>query len=135
MAEQQDDAENSILYQREEKLAESLQALHRLQKRRVVAIRSADLSRTHRERLLNGGFLKGVMKGWYISSHPDEAPGDSTAWYAAFWDFCASYLSSRFDEQGCLSPEQSSPFRIDITRKTLPATATPNGTDGSLARA
>ena len=91
----------------QEKLAESLQALHRLQERRVVAIRSADLTRTHRERLLKSGFLKEVMKGWYIASHPDEASGDSSAWYASFWDFCASYLSSRFDKQWCLSPEQS----------------------------
>ena len=47
------------------------------------------------------------MRGWYISSRPDETPGDSTAWYASFWDFCASYLRERFDSDWCLSPEQS----------------------------
>ncbi len=91
----------------QEKLAESLEALHQLQKWGRVAIRSGDLSRTHRERLMDSGFLKAVIKGWYISSRPDETPGDSTAWYASFWDFCASYLSSRFDKEWCLSPEQS----------------------------
>lgn len=91
----------------EEKLAESLEVLKELQGRGVVAIRSRDLSRTHRERLLKSGFLKEVIKGWYIASSPDEAPGDSTAWYASFWDFCAAYLAERFGKEWCLSPEQS----------------------------
>ncbi|MGH9240809.1 MAG: Fic family protein [Vicinamibacterales bacterium] len=91
----------------QEKLAESLEALHELQGRGIVAIRSGDLSRTHRERLLGSGFLKEVMKGWYIPSRPDEAAGDSTVWYASFWDFCAAYLSERFGVEWCLSPEQS----------------------------
>jgi len=47
------------------------------------------------------------MKGWYIPSRPDEIPGESTAWYASFWRFCAVYLTSRFDSNWCLSPEQS----------------------------
>ena len=91
----------------QKKLAQSLEALHELQHRGAVAIRSNDLSRTNRERLLENGFLKEVMKGWYIPSRPDEAPGDSTAWYASFWDFCAAYLSQRFGEKWCLSPEHS----------------------------
>jgi hypothetical protein len=91
----------------QEKLAESLEALHELQDRGVVAIRSGALSRTHRERLVSGGFLKEVMKGWYIPSRPDEAAGDSTAWYASFWNFCAAYLTERFGAEWCLSPEQS----------------------------
>jgi len=91
----------------QEKLAQSLEALHQLQGRGVVAIRSDDLSRTDRERLLESGFLKEVMKGWYIPSRPDEPAGDSTAWYASFWDFCAAYFADRFGEEWCLSPEQS----------------------------
>ena len=91
----------------QEKLAESLQTLHDLQSRGVVAIRSSALSRTDRERLMENGFLREVMKGWYISSRPDAAPGDSTAWYSSFWDFCADYLKERFGAEWCLSPEQS----------------------------
>jgi hypothetical protein len=91
----------------QERLAESLEALHELQGRGAVAIRSGDLSRTHRERLLGSGFLKEVMKGWYIPSRPDEAAADSTAWYASFWDFCAAYFTERFGTDWCLSPEQS----------------------------
>jgi hypothetical protein len=90
-----------------EKLAESLAVLRALQERGVLAVRSADLTRTHRERLVKNGFLQEVMKGWYIPAHPDEATGESTAWYAAFWGFCAAYLKERFGANWSLSPEQS----------------------------
>jgi hypothetical protein len=90
-----------------EKLAESLKILKRLKDRGVIAIRSGDLTRTHRERLVKNGFLREVMKGWYIPSRPDETAGESTAWYASFWHFCAAYLNERFGREWSLSPEQS----------------------------
>lgn len=70
-------------------------------------------------RLLAGGFLKEVIRGWYIPSRPDEAPGDSTAWYASFWDFCAAYLAQRFGTEWCLSPEQS--LSLHGGNRTVPA--------------
>jgi len=91
----------------QEKLAAALEALRRLQGKGVVAIRSQHLSRTHRERLIGAGFLRPVIKGWYVPAQPDAAPGDSTPWYAAYWSFCADYLSERFGKKWCLSPEQS----------------------------
>lgn len=90
-----------------EKLAESLEVLREAQERRGAAIRSRDLSRTHRERLLKNGFLQEVMKGWYVPARPDEDVGESTAWYASYWDFCAAYLNARFGQNWSLSPEQS----------------------------
>ena len=79
-----------------EKLAASLEALQKLQTATgTAAIRAHDLSRTHRERLLANGFLTLVIKGWYIPSRPPEVKGESTAWYASFWRFCAAYLSER----------------------------------------
>ena len=90
-----------------EKLAESLKALRALQDRGIVAVRSSDLTRTHRERLIKNGFLQDVMKGWYIPARPDEARGESTTWYASFWGFCAAYLQKRFGTNWSLSPEQS----------------------------
>lgn len=90
-----------------EKLASSLEELQTLQSAGLIAIRSKDISRTHRERLLKAGFLKEVMKGWYIPSRPDENAGESTAWYTSFWGFCAQYLSDRFGTDWSLSPEQS----------------------------
>ncbi len=90
-----------------EKLASSLEALQALQKQGKNAIRSTDLTRAHRERLTKNGFLSEVMKGWYIPARPDETAGESTAWYASYWGFCADYLYERFDDNWCLSPEQS----------------------------
>jgi hypothetical protein len=91
----------------QEKLADSLEALHKLQTQGLVAIQSRDLSRTNRERLVRNGFLSEVMKGWYIPGDPGGEPGDSTPWYTSFWDFSAAYLAERFGENWCLSPEQS----------------------------
>jgi hypothetical protein len=90
-----------------EKLAESLEVLHGLQERSLVAIRSGDLTRTHRERLRKNGFLQEVIKGWYVPARPNETAGESTAWYASYWNFCASYLQHRFGKDWCLSPEHS----------------------------
>jgi hypothetical protein len=101
-----------------EKLAESLGVIKALQKEGAVAIRSADLSRVHRERLLKGGFLQEVMKGWYIAGRPNEPVGESTAWYACFWDFCAAYLRKRFGDAWCLSPEQS--LLLHTGNRTVP---------------
>ena len=72
-----------------------------------MAIRSRDLTRTHRERLLKNGFLQEVMKGWYIPARPDENSGESTAWYASFWRFSVAYLNGRFGDNWSISPEQS----------------------------
>ncbi|MGD9232155.1 MAG: Fic family protein [Desulfobacterales bacterium] len=100
------------------KLAESLEVLRTLQKRGIVAVRSADLTRTHRERLIKNGFLQEVMKGWYIPIHPDEFTGASSAWYASFWGFCAAYLKERFGMNWSLSPEQS--LLLHVGNMTLP---------------
>ena len=123
----------------QEKLAESLEALRKLQDRGIVAIRAADLSRAHRERLLKNGFLQEVMKGWYIPARPDDAARESTAWYASFWAFCAAYLRERFGSEWCLSPERSLSLHtgnnavppqlvVRTSRGGNKATALPHGT-------
>jgi hypothetical protein len=90
-----------------EKLAESLAVLQALQKGGRRVIQSKELSRVHRERLLANGFVQEVMKGWLISSSPGARAGDSTPWYASFWEFCARYCGQRFGDEWHLSPEQS----------------------------
>lgn len=90
-----------------DKLAQSLDALKALQDAKAVAIRASDLTRVHRERLLKNGFIREVMKGWYISLRPDGPAGESTDWYASFWPFCAAYLTERFGEDWCLGAEHS----------------------------
>ena len=90
-----------------EKLASSLDALKVIQDSGSIAIKTADLSRSHRERLLKNGFIQEVMKGWYIPTSPSEPIGESSNWYSLFWGFCADYLDARFGQNWCLSPEQS----------------------------
>jgi len=90
-----------------DKLAQSLDALKALQDAKAVAIRTSDLTRVHRERLLKNGFIREVMKGWYIPVRPDGPAGESTDWYASFWPFCAAYLTARFGEDWSLGAEHS----------------------------
>lgn len=95
-----------------ENLAKSLETLETIQGQGKVALRSADLPRVHRERLLKNGFLQEVMKGWYVPTRPDQPSGESTAWFASFWHFAADYLNDRFGDDWCLSPEQSLSFQV-----------------------
>jgi len=90
-----------------EKLAESLVKLKELQDKGIVGIKTSDLSRVHRERLVGNGFIREVLQGWYISAPHDEQLGDSTSWYVSFWGFCARYLEDRYGDDYCVSAEQS----------------------------
>ncbi|MDD3721497.1 MAG: cell filamentation protein Fic, partial [Lutibacter sp.] len=102
-----------------EKLAASLEVLYSLQnKGNIVAIRSSEITRTHRERLIKNGFLKEVTKGWYIVTNPNENTGDSTSWYTSYWKFCAQYLKEKYKEDYCISAEQS--ILIHSGNKSVP---------------
>jgi hypothetical protein len=91
-----------------EKLAKSLEKLKSLQDQHgFAAVRSRDLPEPDRKLLFSQGFLKKVMKGWYIPGRPDEQPGDSTSWYVSYWKFCEKYLHHRFGDDWVLSPEHS----------------------------
>lgn len=90
-----------------EKLAESMAELDQLQVGGRRVFRSQELSRVHRERLLRAGFLQQVVRGWLISSGPGTVRGESTPWFASFWEFCARYCEERFSKDWHLSPEQS----------------------------
>jgi fido (protein-threonine AMPylation protein) len=90
-----------------EKLAESLAELQKLQIGGRRVFRSEELSRVHRERLLRAGFLTQVLRGWLIASSPEAVPGESTPWFASFWEFCARYCEERFLSEWHLSAEQS----------------------------
>ncbi len=77
--------------------------------------RSGEISRTHRERLRDNGFLTEVIKGWWISTSPQAEPGDTTPWYSSFWAFCAEYCEARFGAEWHLSPEQSLMLHAEAT--------------------
>ncbi len=90
-----------------EKLAESLEILKEIQDNGIIAIHTGQLTRTHRERLADNGFIKEVYQGWYIIASPEELKGDSTSWYSSYWTFCSQFLNYKYKENWCISPEQS----------------------------
>ena len=90
-----------------QKLAEALKALKRLQDKHNGVVESGDLKEAHRAILVEEGFLRQVMKGWYICANPRDREGDSTAWYASFWSFLSGYLGKRFGKRYCLNVEAS----------------------------
>jgi len=112
-----------------EKLAESLKKLRQLQDdKNIVAIKSSEISRTHRDRLLKNGFLKGVSKGWYLVISPQDRQGDSTSWYTSYWNFCSRYLEAKYKGEYFISPEQS--LLIHVGNTVVPEqliTKSPNG--------
>jgi len=114
-----------------EKLADSLSALRRLQKGGRRVFRSRELSRTHRERLLKNGFVQDVLKGWLISA--GTGGGDNTSWHASFWEFCASYCEARFGERWHLSPEQSVLLHAETTAVPMQViVCSPRGTNNAI---
>lgn len=55
------------------RLAEALDAL-KLQDAGRTVIKSGDLARLQRESLVGNGFLRLIVKGWYMPSRPGSTP-------------------------------------------------------------
>lgn len=115
-----------------EKLAESLEKLKKLQDSGIVGIKASDLSRVHKERLVENGFIREVTKGWYISVPQEERKGDSTSWYVSFWEFCAQFLEDRYGEDYCISAEQS--LMLHAGNNTVPTQLIVRSTSGNNFR-
>lgn len=101
-----------------EKLAAALKELRALQQDGARVFSSDQLTRSSRERLLKHGFLQEVMKGWLMSSSPATTGGDTTPWFASFWEFCQRYCDALFGTEWHLSPEQS--LLIHAENTTIP---------------
>ena len=99
-------------------MSQSLAELVKLQDQGARVIRSSQLSRTHWERLIKGGFLGEVFKGWYLPSKPGEPPESSSAWFAGMRNFISGYCDDRFCNDWHLSPEQS--LRLRSGERALP---------------
>jgi len=116
-----------------ERLATSLEQLKELQRDGRRVFQSKELGRAHRERLTQNGFLREVIKGWLVSSSPNAREGDTTPWYASFWEFCARYSDERFGSDWHLSPEQSLLLHAETT--VIPAQIviySPKGTNNTV---
>jgi len=116
-----------------DKLAASLEVLQRLQGDGRRVFKSGEIPRYHRDRLRRQGFLRHVMKGWWMSWSPDALPGDTVPWTASFWEFCARYCEDRFGSEWHLSPEQSLLLHAEvmaIPRQVI--VYTPQGTNNTV---
>lgn len=87
------------------KLADALKRVSKVARKTVV--KSALIERADRELLIARGYLEEIFKGWYLLGRSIEKPGDSTAWYIAFWDFLSVYLEERFGSDYCLQAGSS----------------------------
>ena len=88
-------------------LADALTVLKRMQDNGKSVIKSTDLKRVQLSSLVKNGFLRQILKGWYMPSRPDEQEGDSTPWFAAMREFIAGYCSERFGDNWHVSPDLS----------------------------
>lgn len=92
----------------QELLAKSLLELQKIQNRdKTTVIKGSELSETNLKRLVKNNFLQPVLRGWYIISNPSVMVGDTTMWYASYWNFISKFMASRYETQWILSAEQS----------------------------
>jgi len=114
-----------------ELLAEALRALKKIQDKHHGVVETGNLKEEHRVALVGVGFLRPVIKGWYIVGDPSARDGDSTAWYAAFWAFVSGYLGKRFGKRYCLNPEAS--LLLGTGSTTVPRTVVAVTLDGGTS--
>ncbi|MBI3055157.1 MAG: Fic family protein [Betaproteobacteria bacterium] len=114
------------------RLAESLKVLRRFQDKHGGVVESLDLTETHRARLVEAGFLRPVIKGWYICANPAATPGDTTAWFASYWPFLSGYLGKRFGKHYCLNAEVSLALHTGVT--TVPRQITVVTKEGGASK-
>jgi hypothetical protein len=110
------------------RLANALISLKGLQDSGLTVLRTSELSRDDRESLVDAGFLKPVIKGWYMPSRPGEGDGETTAWYASANDFIAHYCKERFGTEWCVSADHS--IRLHAGNTALPAQVVVNAPAG-----
>ncbi|MGZ3872049.1 MAG: Fic family protein [Mucilaginibacter sp.] len=91
-----------------ERLVEALTVLKDLQDKGVNAVHTSEIPKSSiRTLLVKKGFLKEIIKGWYVPVDPTERPGDRTSWYTSYWEFCVKFLEYKYGAQWCISAEQS----------------------------
>lgn len=112
----QNDRYNMFNSSVQRKFSDALSALKKLQDAGKTVVKSSDLTRTQREILLKNGFLRPIVKGWYMPAKPGEGAGESTPWYASMQGFIQGYCSERFDTEWYVSPEYSLLLQAGNTR-------------------
>lgn len=106
--------------QRSNKLLNALDNIKKLNQDGVhpSIIEAHQLTRADRELLFKTGWLREIIKGWYLFVRPDAPTQESTIWYAHFWEFLSIYLNKHYQDKYCLSAEAS--LAILLERPTTP---------------
>jgi len=89
-----------------EKLAESLAELEKLKPEAGVFL-DLRTCRGFTASVSSAPASYGKSSGLAHIFQPRNCDGDSTPWFASFWEFCARYCEERFLRDWHLSPEQS----------------------------
>lgn len=90
-----------------ERVARALTELHAVLGGSRNVVRGAELKAASRAALQEAGWLREILKGWYFVCDPAAEDGDTTLFFANFWEYLGSYLAGRFGENYCLSAEDS----------------------------
>ena len=71
--------------------------------------------------LVKNGYLKRVIKGWYLfdADLSVQGAGESALWYESIWSFVGQYMSLRFNNNYWLSAEAS--LDIHTENNSMPA--------------
>lgn len=94
-------------------VSEALSRIHVIMEQKGSHIlHTSDIERLDRELLLRNHWLQEIIQGWYLVIRPDVPSGDSTPWYANFWDFLKVYLHHYYGKEYCLSAECSIDLHI-----------------------
>lgn len=88
-------------------LVEALQAAKKAELDNIV--QSAAITTAQRTLLINKGYLKQIIRGWYLldADISQESAGESALWFDSIWHFIAQYVESKFGNDYWLSPEAS----------------------------
>lgn len=100
-----------------DKLGQALRRAYEVveSKGKTHVLQTKEISRADREILTKNGWLQEIMRGWYLLVRPDINPGESSAWYANFWEFINLYLQHNYGKQYCLSVKDSLDLHIGKT--------------------
>ena len=76
-----------------QKIGEVLERIHTIVQNQNGShiLHTSQVSRLDRELMVRSGWLQEIIKGWYLLVRPDGKEGDSSAWYASFWNFVSVY--------------------------------------------
>lgn len=92
---------------------EAIKRVHETSERkRSHVLYTSEILRTDRAILIRHRWLEEIIRGWYLLVRPDLPVGDSTAWYASFWEFLRYYLQHHYGQNYCLSAECSLDFHV-----------------------